>query len=101
MLLTLDFDTCIDVCTFIQIKLRSIILKLGFSLHVYFFYPDKIAHSDAARLLPISHQCTMCLCTSYDSGLTCTKWQKADFHFETKSIGQVGNAFSYHIKWSL
>ena len=70
----------------------------------YFYYPinpDKTLHSDAARLPPISHQRVMCFCTSYTAGSTCTKWQKADFHFETKSIGHFGNAFSYHLKWSL
>ena len=35
---------------------------------------------------------------SYDAGLTCAKMQITDFRFETKSIGQVRNAFSYHIK---
>ena len=85
-------------------KLHSLILKMGFCCS-YFYYlinPGKIAHSDDdVRLQPISHQCVMCLCTWYEAGLTCMKWQKADFHFETKSIGQVKNAFSYHINWSL
>ena len=42
----------------------------------------------------------MYLCHSYDAGLTCTKMQIILVRFETKSIGQVRNAFSYHIKRS-
>ena len=58
-------------------------------------------HGDSARLPPISHQCVIYLCPSYDAGLICMKIQTTDFQFETKSIGQVRNAFSYHIKRSL
>ena len=38
-------------------KLRSLILKLGFrcSYVYYLINPGKTAHSDAARLPPISH----------------------------------------------
>ena len=53
---------------------------------------------DSARLPPISHQFVLYLCPSYDAGLTCTKMRITDFRFETKSIGQVRNAFSYQIK---
>ena len=58
-------------------------------------------HGDSAKLPPISHQYAMYLCPSYDAGLTWTKMQITLFRFETKSIGQVRNAFSYHIKRSL
>ena len=37
--------------------------------------------------------CVIYLCPSYDAGLTCTKMQITGFRFETKSIGQVRNAF--------
>ena len=52
---------------------------------------------DSARLPPISHQCVIYLCPSYDGVLTCTKIQITDFRFKTQYIGQVRSAFSYHI----
>ena len=90
-------------CTYVVTKLCSLILKLGFSL-LLLSQPNnqgQTLHGDSARLPPISHQCVIYLCPSYDAGLTCTKMQITDFRFETKSTGQVRNAFSYHIKRSL
>ena len=78
-----------------DLKLRSLILKLGFSLLIN---RVQTLHDDCARLPPISHQYVLYLCPSYDAGLTCTKMQITDFQSETKSIGQARNAFSYHIK---
>ena len=78
-------------CDFIQVYVFSTNHHLNQS---------QTLHGDCARLPPIS-QYVMYLCPSYDAGLTCTKMQITLFRFETKSIGQVRNAFSYHIKRSL
>ena len=88
----------------IRSKLRSLILKLGFSLLFYSYNlinRGQTLHGDSARFPPISHQSVIYLWPSHDAGLACTKMQITDFQSETKSIGQVRNAFSYHIKRSL
>ena len=102
----------LNFCDFIQVyvfttnhhlKLRSLILNLGFccSFSYNLINQGQTLHGKSARLPPISHQYVMYLCPSYDAGLTCTKMQITLFRFETKSIGQVRNTFSYHIKRSL
>ena len=83
-------------------KLRSLILKLGFRCsHTYkLTNRGQTLHIDSARFPPISHQCVIRLCSSYDTGQARMKMQITEFPSETKSIGQVRNAILCHIKRS-
>ena len=64
-----------------MIKLRSLILNWGFrcSFSYNLIIQGQTLHGDSARLPPISYQCVVYRCPSYDAGLTCTKMQFSIF----------------------